>query len=112
MGGRIFGRWTAVRAASLAAAIVVSLAVGVVGSRPASAANGLEPRLDCVDYDRANNLLIAHWGYTNVNGVPITPAPSENFFDPPPFFRGQPETFQPGVHRDVFQTPFPAVGAD
>ena len=43
----------------------------------------------------------------NGAGVPITPAPSDNLFDPPPFYRGQPTTFEPGRHRDVFQAAFP-----
>lgn len=102
------GRWVARRAFVLAAALVFALAVAV--PRPAGAANGLEPILDCVTYDGANNLVTAYWGYSNVNGVSITPAPSDNFFDPAPFFRGQPTTFEPGTYHEVFQTTFGADG--
>lgn len=90
--------------------LIVALGTGAASQKPANAANGLYPTLDCVTYDRANNLVTAYWGYENINGVPITPDSSENYFDPPPFFRGQPTTFQPGTYRDVFQTTFDADG--
>lgn len=108
MTEHLSGRWAVVRAFVFAAALVVALVAAAAVPRPADAANGLEPILDCVTYDGANNLLTAHWGYSNINGVQIIPAQSDNYFDPPPFFRGQPTTFEPGTYRDVFQTTFDA----
>lgn len=60
MGERTSGRWIAVRAALLAAALAVAPVAGVADSRPAGAANGLEPILDCVTYDGANETVTAH----------------------------------------------------
>jgi hypothetical protein len=65
------------------------------------------PVLDCVTFDPTTNSVTAFWGYVNSNGsatlIPIGPA---NFFDPPPGFRHQPVTFQPGVFHKVFSTTF------
>ena len=52
--------------------------------------------------------MIAYFGYHNYNGVPITPAPSGNYFDPPPAYRGQPTTFEPGTYHYAFNAAFPA----
>ncbi len=89
------------------AAAAVALAVATAGTTAATAqASVLTPMLECVDHDASIGLVTAHFGYYNDAGVPITPAPSDNFFDPPAYFRGQPLTFQPGRHRDVFQVSF------
>ncbi|HET7480034.1 MAG TPA: Ig-like domain-containing protein [Rubrobacteraceae bacterium] len=97
------------RIAALAAALLLALGVGVSARpQPASAANGLFPILDCVTYDSANNFVTAYWGYSNVNGVPITPDFSDNYFDPPPLYRGQPLDFQPGTYHKVFSATFSA----
>lgn len=100
------------RGALLGAAVMAAIALGTaVQPSSARAANGLEPILGCVDYLPGQNLVTAHFGYSNVNGVPITPSPDQNYFDPPPFFRGQPLVFQPGTYRDVFQVTFDAGGS-
>lgn len=51
----------------------------------------------------------AIFGYSNPTGVEETifiGTDPDNFFTPPPGFKGQPETFQPGLHERVFEVIF------
>ncbi len=87
------------------AVAAVALGVGAAGAAPAQGGM-LTPLLDCVEYEPSIGVVTAHFGYFNDAGVPLTPAPTDNHFDPPPYFRGQPLTFAPGrVHR-AFQVSF------
>jgi Domain of unknown function DUF11 len=60
----------------------------------------LGPTLQCVE--RGVGGFLAHFGYDNPNATTIE-SPSENFFTPEPAGRGQPTSFAPGSHADVFQ---------
>jgi hypothetical protein len=78
---------------------------------PAGAQQQVYPTLDCVEPTAGG--AIAHFGYVNTDDEPVTifRGVPQNFFVEPPQNRDQPEVFQPGAHRDVFQTAFaPTVG--
>jgi len=63
------------------------------------------PLVDCVQYDAVHNLLVATWGYVNTGPDEIVLFPgSDNFFDSPPSFQGQPLDFKVGTFHGVFQT--------
>ena len=66
-------------------------------------AQSVAPILNCVEYDASTNTLTAHFGYVNTNAstVLITLGAS-NFFSPAPLSRGQPTSFLPGIHNDLF----------
>lgn len=65
------------------------------------------PLLDCVQYDQADNLLIATWGYVNAGSQQVTiMIGANNKFSPSPSLQGQPVDFQPGTFHSVFQTTF------
>jgi uncharacterized repeat protein (TIGR01451 family) len=68
--------------------------------RPAPPAP-LTPVLHCVE-DTGDGLL-GHFGYRNPNSGPVTPPEDQNRFSPGSPDRGQPRTFDPGNHDDVFQ---------
>jgi len=103
-----------VRIARRVSCIVVTVVaiVAVVGgaAKPpeAEAANGLYPLLDCVTYDEVTDTVTAQFGFSNTNGTTMTVDISDNYFDPPPEYRDQPQTFQPGTYHDVFDATFPA----
>jgi hypothetical protein len=80
---------------------------GAVPQR-AEAANGLFPLLDCVTYDEITDTVTARFGYSNTTGVATEAPIEENYFDPPPEYRDQPEVFQPGTFHNVFDATFPA----
>lgn len=100
------------RSRSLAAlaGLLSALLVVVPGAvAPASAAGmGVYPLLTCVSVD-AEQQVTAQWGYvsTNAGTVSIAIGPS-NVFSPPPGFREQVTTFEPGFHPAAFSTTFRA----
>ncbi len=59
------------------------------------------PVLECVE--AADDGFLAHFGYANPNATTIQPPSSQNYFSPGAANRGQPSSFGPGAHSDVFQ---------
>lgn len=94
-------------------ALLVALAMvaGMVDQNRAEAQTlALYPILDCVTYDQVQNTVTAQYGY--INGETTTldvPFGTSNIFMPAPFFRGQPTTFERGIHHKVFSVTFPAT---
>ena len=89
------------------ALLVIGGVVGFTGSA-SSASQDIAPLLDCVEFDPADNLLVATWGYVNLSTSTETIiVGTNNFFTPPPDFQGQPINFQPGTFHNVFQTTIP-----
>lgn len=60
--------------------------------------------LPLVDSATVSGTTLTCWfGYTSANsGLHVVPLGGANFFIPGPINRGQPTTYQPGVHRKVF----------
>lgn len=91
-------------------AAVATLAFVLLGfdARPAEAQlqPTVTPTVDCVEYDASTNTLTGHFGYNSTyTDTQTIQYGSNNFFLPIPNFRGQPYTFEPGTHRNVFVTP-------
>ena len=61
----------------------------------------LTPVLKCVE--AADDGFLAHFGYANPNATTIQPPESQNYFSPGATNRGQPTSFGPGTHSDIFQ---------
>ena len=84
--------------------LVIGGVIGFAGAAD-SASLGVAPLLDCVEYDPADNLLVATWGYVNTGDSAVTiPVGANNSFSPAPSFQGQPILYQPGLFHDVFQS--------
>jgi hypothetical protein len=108
---------TAVRRLAVTVGLVLAASGGVlIGSAgTASADNGgpgaIKPILECVYRDTGTGQYNALWGYTNGASVSVTvPSGSGNGFSPAPVDRGQPTTFSPGTHDNVFATSWSASG--
>jgi hypothetical protein len=108
---------TAFRRLAITAGLVLAASGGVlIGSAgTASADNGgpgsIKPILECVFRDTGTGQYNALWGYTNNYSGSITvPAGSGNGFSPAPESRGQPTTFSPGTHDNVFATSWNGSG--
>jgi hypothetical protein len=89
----------------VALVVVASLAV----ASASAGADGLSvaPLLDCVNYDQADDLVTAYWGYVNTSQVEVDVLTGgSNLFIPAPADQGQPQIFDPGVHHKVFATTF------
>jgi len=72
----------------------------------------ITPRFDCVDYDSDLDIAIAHFGYVSLEADTITiDAGDSNNFIEPPQQRGQPTSFAPGIHKNVFQSQFDSQGS-
>ena len=94
----------------LAGAVAVLL-VGTGYQPPAegqtTATADVIPLLDCVDFDPDTQQVTARFGYANPNATAIAiPVGADNFFSPPPSYRGQPTSFQPGTHPSAFSATF------
>jgi hypothetical protein len=92
--------------------VAVLAAAALAAPAAAHAANGLSPIADCRETTTISGetYTTVWWGYANLNGVPISPGPADDYFDPQPFFRGQPLTFDPGIYHRVFSTTFVSTG--
>ena len=104
----ICGGWLARGVACIAVALTFVVASGTARPSEAEAANGLFPILDCVTYDEVTDTVTARFGFSNTTGVAQQAPIEENYFDPPPEYRDQPEVFQPGTYHEVFDATFPA----
>lgn len=82
--------------------------VTVTSSTPNCSGNSprVIPILECVE-EIGEDVYRAHWGYENrdTSNVEISVG-GKNKFQPNPQGRGQPTTFQPGRHYNVFTTDF------
>ena len=99
------------RAGALTAVGLIGLILGATALTPASATAQstvpVIPTLDCVSYDPTHDRVTANFGYINANDAAVEIAiGASNFFSPPPSFRGQPTSFQPGVTKNAFQATF------
>lgn len=67
------------------------------------------PTLQCV-IDNGNGTYTAYFGYINNSSstvtIPFDPNFSKNMFTSTPKYRGQPDTFLPGIHNHVFSVVF------
>ncbi len=97
--------------------MVLITAVGVLTASvgTATADNGgpgsVKPFLECVYHDTGTGQYNALWGYTNNYSSAVTIAiGSGNSFSPTPGDRGQPSTFSPGTHDNVFSTTWNGSG--
>jgi uncharacterized repeat protein (TIGR01451 family) len=99
------------RACSLVATLVVALFAGVLHQPRVEAQElMLFPVLDCVAHDQAQETVTAQFGYINKESTSLNvPFGSNNIFMPAPFFRGQPTSYDPGIHHKVFSVTFPAA---
>lgn len=67
----------------------------------------IEPIVNCVEYDKAADLFTVHFGYINPNDVTVViPLGKNNKITPAPQDRGQPTSFEPGVHNNAFSAEF------
>lgn len=85
-------------------------AAGLVGCLAALVSAGaahaaIAPTVDCATYEPETNTLMSIWGYNGDDTVDI-PIGSDNFFSPGVLTRGQPTTFLPGPHPNLFETQF------
>lgn len=65
----------------------------------------LTPTVTCIE--PADGGWIGHFGVVNENGSTAQiPVGALNRFQPPPEDRGQPTSFDPGTHEDLFTVPF------
>jgi hypothetical protein len=88
---------------------LVAVPLVLFGLAPAARADAtVVPLLHCVTYDPGANEVTAEFGYYNPNATSVTvPLGSNNIFLQIPIFRtGQPTTFLPGVHLQVFAVTF------
>ncbi len=99
-----------IRSLLLRLSAIALLVIGgaAVFAGPASSTTlSVAPLLDCVNFDQADNLLTATWGYVNTGDTTVSiKDSSQNYFSPPPGIQGQPTTFEPGTFHNVFQTDF------
>ncbi len=66
----------------------------------------LSPKLECIE-NLGSGFYRAHFGYDNTAKKSLTvPIGALNFFVPRPLDQGQPRTFSPGRHKDVFSVRF------
>ncbi len=67
------------------------------------------PTLQCV-VDNGDGTYTAYFGYINQSSstvvIPFDPTFSKNMFTSNPKYRGQPDTFLPGTHENVFSVVF------
>lgn len=69
--------------------------------------------VECVDYNPSTNVLTAYFGYNNpATTVKVINYGGNNFFQPAPNVRGQPDRFQPGINRFAFSTTLDLNGTD
>jgi hypothetical protein len=93
---------TAFATAGLALALVPMVAPVTVQAGE----HTLIPLLDCV-VDNGDGTFTARFGYMNQSSSTIwLPVGPKNMFVPEPKDRGQPITFVPGTHSDVFEVDF------
>lgn len=101
----------------LRALVLIPVALLLAALAPASSAaasiGGLFPVLDCVSYSAATDTVTGSFGYTNLNGSPITVLlGSDNYFTTAPAFRDhQPTDFLPGTFHEVFSVTYPIDGS-
>ncbi len=82
---------------------VVAGAIVVFANPGSTAASDVMPFVDCVTYDATGNTLTATFGYvSNNSGDVVVVIGASNFVSPPPTAQGQPTSFQPGTHHEVF----------
>ena len=90
---------------SLVLAVVPLVVLGLASGTPAFASFDIVPLLDCVTYDAGAGTLTVEFGYYNSNPttVLVEYGPDNIVLQPPNFRGGQPTSFLPGIHHDVFE---------
>jgi hypothetical protein len=90
------------RAGTLVMVALVALGAAALMSGVAFAKSE-KPVLECVFHDTGTGQYNSLWGYTNSGGSSDTiPIGSDNAFSPSPQNRGQPTSFTPGDHHNLF----------
>lgn len=92
-----------------AAGLALALAPIVAPITVQAGTGNVIPTLQCVE-DNGDGTYTAYFGYINTSGSTVVisydPNFSKNMFTSNPKYRGQPDTFEPGVHEHVFSVVF------
>ena len=92
---------------TVAAAVVVAVAVLGVERARAQFTPHVTPILHCVTFHPDTKVLDVYLGYASSHTAPVTiPVGEDNFFFPDPESRNQPTEFLPGIHRLAHFTSF------